>query len=329
MDPVGIVTDHQHFPRILWGQRQSSAFIFQQNYRFPGCLQHTLPVLRRVVASGFPFFSVQHMQPQHHSQNISHLFINQRFGNFSPFHRLFQRGCQTVFIKIICHGHFYIQTALCRLFCMMHRTPVRYYHAVIFPFSPQDPVHQYSALTAVLPLIAVVGPHQRIGISLFHRFFKGGKVDLSQRPVADLHLHIQALCLLIIYGKMLDAGCHIGFLNALNQRYRQFSRQIRILTHIFKVSSAEGTSFDIDPRCQDHILAPASGLLPQYPARLTGNLPVPGGGKGTVAGQIGYIVIAVSDCLPCIIFKLMPYSHGTVRHFHCRDPQPFHRFCPE
>ena len=265
------------------------------------------------------------MKTEHHAKDISHLFVEQFFCNFTFFYRFFQRLCHTVFIEIVSDGHLNIQAAFCCLFCLVDSSPVGYDHAVIAPFFAKNLIQKFLVFAAMFSFVKVISSHH--GIRFFCRFFECREVDFSRRTVADFDIYPETFCLLIIDCKVLHTGCNICGLDTLDHRHCHLTAQVRIFTHIFEISAAERTSFDVDPWCEDDVFSASSCLFSEDFSCLIGKSSVPCRCQCAVAREIGYIVIAVSYRNPGIVRKFIADSHRAVRHLDGWDSQTLDSFC--
>ena len=123
---------------------------------------------------------------------------------------------------------------------------------------------------------------------------------------------------------MLHTGSHIRFLNTLYHGYGHFLHQIRVLTHIFKITSTQWVTLDINTRCQNHILAAASCFLAKHLTALVSTLRIPGSRHCTITGQIGYEVIGQVDREPTVPRELITNPHRSIRGHQTGDSLVLH-----
>ena len=123
---------------------------------------------------------------------------------------------------------------------------------------------------------------------------------------------------------MLYARRNIRLLDSLHHRHDQFRDQIRVLTHIFKISSTERAPLDIDSRGENHVFASSSCLLAQHSALLTRKLAVPGRCHRAVTREIAYKIICRTCISPLIVRKFRTHAHRTVREKERRYGKPLH-----
>ena len=122
---------------------------------------------------------------------------------------------------------------------------------------------------------------------------------------------------------MFRAGGHVGFLHALDVGHTLRGGQDRILAHVFEIASAQRTAFDVDGRAENHVLASASGFLPQYFTGHAGQVGVPCGGDRRAGRQVGHIVTGVVQRRPIVVMQFGAHAHRTIIHPERRNAQSF------
>ena len=76
---------------------------------------------------------------------------------------------------------------------------VALFMAEMFCYVAAFPKYQASqVMAAVFSAEPVVGSHQHLRLSLFHRGLEAGEIELSERPLVHGSLHIEPACLLIV-----------------------------------------------------------------------------------------------------------------------------------
>ena len=123
---------------------------------------------------------------------------------------------------------------------------------------------------------------------------------------------------------MFHAGGSVCTLYAFCKWHCHLSGKIRILAHIFKISSTKGTSLNIYTWCQNHVFSASTGFLPKNSSGLIGEIMVPGCCQRTVAWQIGNIIVCISDYPPLCILEIVSYTHGIIRHYKLQDSKTLH-----
>ena len=128
--------------------------------------------------------------------------------------------------------------------------------------------------------------------------------------------------LLIVGGKMLDAGANALALHAVNEARGQLPGQIRILGVILKVAATQGAALDVDGGPQQNLHAAGACLPPKRRAHAAGQRRVKGRRGRAACGEAdGFdAVIRVGAAL-----LLGAQAVGAVADLDGRDAQPFHR----
>src|SRR5690554_4296784 len=104
--------------------------------------------------------------------------------------------------------HLQIETCLDTQPGVVYRAPVRDCCTCKTSFCSQYTVQEPVVFTAVHAVQLVVGRHHRPGICLAYRPFKGSQVDLPQCPLVNKGIIEHTPALLIVRGKMLEAGAY-------------------------------------------------------------------------------------------------------------------------
>ena len=106
------------------------------------------------------------------------------------------------------------------------------------PAVAQDGGQQIFMLATINPVQPVIGAHQRPRLALAHGYFKGWQIDFKQGATVDQRIDHHALGLLIIDGKMFQAGAGARALHASNKAGRHLTGHIRVFGVIFEIAPA-------------------------------------------------------------------------------------------
>ena len=131
----------------------------------------------------------------------------------------------------------------------------------------------------------VVAGHDGERLSFLDRDFKSFQVDFAQRTLADLRIVAVAEALLVVAGKVLDAGRPAGGLHAAHHGRRHFARQIRIFGEILEVAAAERVAVNIHARPQQHMRIKVLHLLRNQRIELLHAFGIESAGQRGTAGQ--------------------------------------------
>ena len=166
----------------------------------------------------------------------------------------------------------------------------------------------------MLPLVAIVGPHDGPGLTPLHGSLEGGQIELIESPVAHLHIDRIAVILLVVQGKVLYTGGHPVGLYPFDIRHYHFSGQVGVLAHIFKITPVQRCAVDIHPGAQQHILVSVASLLAYRAAVQESHLGVPRSGQTGQSREGHARVVGPTGLLPLVPSHLGPYAVRPVGH---------------
>ena len=145
-----------------------------------------------------------------------------------------------------------------------------------------------------------------------------------ERPFVQLRRAGHAPRLLVVAGKMLDAGADAPGLERLYKRCAHLARQAWILGIVFKIAAAERTAFDVQAGSEQHGHALGLTFLSQRLAQPLHDTAVKGGSQSRRCGIADRL-----DARPGP--QMVPLPHllaqtvGTVAHHHPGHAQTLHR----
>ncbi len=205
-----------------------------------------------------------------------------------------------------------------------HRAPVGHDIALKAPVLPQHLVQQPVVLGGVDPVDLVVAAHHRLGLGGLDRLLKAGQVDLPQRPLGQLGGDAHPVILLVIGGKVLDAGAHPLALHPADVGGGQLAGEVGVLRDVLKVAAAERAALDVDRRAQQNAHVLGLALLPEGLAQAGHELGVEAGRGGAGGGEADRLH-AVIDPQMIPLGHLLAQAVRAVGHHHRGHPQPLHR----
>ena len=148
---------------------------------------------------------------------------------------------------------------------------------------------------------------------------EGRKIYLVQRTVVYDDIDIAAIVFLIVKRIMFDAGGNTIFLYTLYVGYHHLRGEIRVFTHVFKVTTIERCAIYIHARAQQHCLVAIAGFLAYAHAVKMGNSGIPGGGETGECGECNARVIGPVGTIPFIPKHFSTYAVRTVGSPYLRD----------
>ena len=132
-----------------------------------------------------------------------------------------------------------------------------------------------------LILIFIVRTHHCPYTAFLHTRFKSRKINLVKGTLTDIDIDMVTVFFLIVQDKMLHARGHAVALHAFDIRYYHGRCQIRVLPHIFKVTSAHRRTVYIHTRAQNNILLTVTRLFAHHIAILKRKFRIESGGKAS------------------------------------------------
>ena len=194
----------------------------------------------------------------------------------------------------------HVETVFHSLVGIVSAAPVAHHHAVVVPLALEQVDEQVAVVAVVLVAVEVVGAHQAPGVTALDGGLKGRQVDLAQGAVAHGHVHLEAVFLVVVQGKVLHAGSHAVALQPLNVGHHHGRGQAGILAHVLKVAAAQRRAAHVHARAQYHVLAAVQGLLAQAAAIEPGHRRVPRSGQAGESREGHTRVVGVASLLPLV-----------------------------
>ena len=141
------------------------------------------------------------------------------------------------------------------------RAPVGDNQAFKAPVTAQYIGQQPMVVAGVDIVDARVAAHNGFGLGSLDHSLKCRQVQLAQGALIHLTVAVEPLVLLIVGGKMLEAGACAGALCALHPCRAHRARNAGILGEILKVAPAQRVALDVDAGSQHHIHAVGKSFL--------------------------------------------------------------------
>ena len=209
-----------------------------------------------------------------------------------------------------------------RLARVVRSAPVGDDAAVEAPLTAQNIVEQHAVVAAVLPQIAVVGAHDAPHTAVDHRTVEGRQVEFAQGALAHNDVDRRAPLLLVVQGKVLDAGSHTVLLKRPDVGNGHCAGQAGVLAHVLEVAAVERRAVDVDSGTQQDILAAVAGLLADGTAVEGGHPGIPRGGEGRQRREGRNRVVGPAGVAPAVPLNLGAHAVGAVAHPQFGDTQP-------
>ena len=163
--------------------------------------------------------------------------------------------------------------------------PVGHDHTLIAPFLPGDGLHQIVVVVAPDAVDPVVAGHQGQGLCLLQADLKALEINFPQGTLRNHGIASVPVQLLIVAGKMLDAGTDPLGLETLDHRPRNPAGEIGILGKILEIPAAQGIPVDVHAGRQQHVAAPPAHFRSHCPVEALHQLQIEGAGKERAHGK--------------------------------------------
>ena len=126
--------------------------------------------------------------------------------------------------------------------------PVRHYHAVKSPLTPEDIFQQMFIFICIRSVYLIITGHQGFGSALFYCNLKSGQIDFPQSALVNHGVHCHPPEFLAVDRKVLRAGRHALALNAPDVGRGHFPRLVWVFGKIFEIPAAERAALHIQAR---------------------------------------------------------------------------------
>ena len=130
----------------------------------------------------------------------------------------------------------------------MRTSPIRNNHSIKLPFILQYIIQQVLIMATMLPFVLVIGSHNSPCSSFCYRSLKSRQIDFMKSPIIYHYINIPSLYFLIIQSKMFHTSSDTIFLYFLYIWHYHSRCQKWIFTHVFKITSIQGSSIHINSR---------------------------------------------------------------------------------
>ena len=131
--------------------------------------------------------------------------------------------------------------------------PVGHNGTLVAPLIAEDGGNKVFALRSVNTIDIVIRCHYSPRLTLLDGNLKALKINLAKSTLRDVSIVIHAVCLLVIGGKVLDAGTNVILLNTGDIGRSCLTSYNRILRVILEVTSAQRVTHNVEGRSQQHV----------------------------------------------------------------------------
>ena len=162
----------------------------------------------------------------------------------------------------------------------LHRKKIRLDVTLKPPIVSEHLGEQPRVFASLTTVQIVVGTHERGHPPVLHGHLEGQEVQLTKHPFIHGLGKVEAVCFLLVSGKVLGHGDDALALNSANLRHGLGSRQERILSEVLKIPTEHGNASQINPRRLKHVQGQGLGLGGDHLAETIRGLGIEGGGNG-------------------------------------------------
>ena len=155
----------------------------------------------------------------------------------------------------------HVESVLNSLVHVVRAAPVTDHHTIEAPVALQDIVQQYAVMTVVLIVVQVIGTHQRPRTTFLHGSLEGRQIDFVEGTVADLHVHLMAVGLIVVQRIVLHAGRDAFRLQTLHIGHHHARCKEGVLAHVFEIAAIERCAENVHTGTENHVLVAVEGFF--------------------------------------------------------------------
>ena len=235
----------------LFSNREDSTFVFQKDCTvFAGkTCQLVMLLMESLLVSHFLVMFRIFGSSKYQVKKLIYTLIDIFFADLAAFYTGKKLSCC---IKSR-SWHFQGGTVLYTQGMVVGSTPVCDHRAIEAPLIAKDVFEQMLVFVGVDTVYFVVAAHNRFRAALFDGNLKTGEVDLTESSLIYHCVHCHTAKLLAVYSEMFCAGCCSCALHTADKSSCHFSGKIRILGKIFKVTSTERISLNVQSRSKKNV----------------------------------------------------------------------------
>ncbi|GAB3986039.1 hypothetical protein GCM10027615_77390 [Plantactinospora veratri] len=312
LDPrvVGERAEHRDPAQRARVERQQAAVVAGQHegadrhrVRQGGAVRRARPVGRGHRRG----YAVEQPDPPGEPEHPAYLVVHLRLGDRAGPDGGDQRGAP----RVAGGRHHHVESGVRGRLGAPRRRPVGDHDPVEAPLPLEQVPEQAGVLGHGVPVDPVVRGHHRPdpgGDDPFER----SEIELPECPLGDPDVHGHPFRLRVVGDQVLDRGPDAEILHAGDVADADLGTEQRILRIALEVPAAERAAVQVDGGGEEQVDLIAPALGPEHPARLPGQLRIPGGGQRGRAGQGDRRVVrGPADAA---------YPDRTVRHHQRAEP---------
>ena len=265
--------------RLVEVERQKIIFVFQQHHTLLGCLTGYLLMLFGVDrGAGFQVFMIEDSGFVFDPEDPADHFVEDRFGNFTPFDGFHQRFAEKDRFEIA-PRHVDVESGQRSLDGRPGVAEVGEDETLESPLFFQDFIEQPLVVAAQFAVQSVCGGHAAPRIGLFDSDLISAQIDFAQRTfVHAAHVPV-SVEVATVDGEVFDTGRYPFPLHASYLGCSQFAVQVGIFCQIFEKTASQRIAVDVECRAEDHTDSSCTAFRPDHLSGLFDELRIPSGGE--------------------------------------------------
>ena len=210
--------------------------------------------------------------------------------------------------------HLYVESVHGCLAGVVGTCPVADHHTVESPFALEYAVQGEVVVAGVCAQYLVIGAHDAPCATLLHGGTEGREVYLAHGPLADAHIDVPALLLLIVQRVVLHTGGYAILLQLLHVGHHHAASQVGVFPHVLEVAPVQWGTVDVHTGSQQDVLLAEACLLAHGLAIEGSHLGVPCGSQAGQCREGRTRVVRPCGIAPRAPLYLLAHTVGSVAH---------------
>ena len=153
---------------------------------------------------------------------------------------------------------------------------------------------------------------------------EGEEVDFPQGTLAHVHIDIEAVGLLVVQHKMLQATGHPVLLHRRDVGDHHLACQQGVFAHVLKGTPVHRCALDVHTRAEHDVLAPESELLAHTLAIEGRHLAIPCGCQTSQRRKGHHGIVRPAGHIPSVPLQFLTHTVRAVIHVELADAQTGH-----
>ena len=168
--------------------------------------------------------------------------------------------------------------------------PVGHHHAGESPLVAQQRGEQFGTLGGIDAVQVVIRRHHRPRLAFLDSHLEAFQIDFAQGTLRHAGVVGRAVGLLVVHGKVFDAGPHAVALHAAHVGSSHLAAHHGVFGVILKVASAQRVAVDVEGRCQQDVGSVLQHLVANGFADVLHQVRVPRRRQQGADGEVGAVI---------------------------------------